>query len=237
MASDTSNYDLFISYAFEDKDTAAQLNAKLREKGLNPWFAGDQLQIGDSLTQTISAGLTESRFGVVILSKGYLTNYRWTMAEFSSLFAFQTARKEKVILPVWHNITYQEIIETLPIMADVVGISTDKGIDAVADAIDRAIKKDGSPASVSEVHNLSQAPKISKESIRQHLLAGEMEGAIEALLELTKGTRRENDAIVQSGRWRSLQRAYLEGRRNLADFEVEETRIRDGLLGLLPRIK
>ena len=64
-------WDVFISHAFEDKEYVRELATALRRKGLRVWFDECELKTGDGLTRTIDHGLSESRYGVVVLSPDF----------------------------------------------------------------------------------------------------------------------------------------------------------------------
>jgi TIR domain len=67
-----TSYDVFVSHASEDKNKVARpLAACLESLGLRVWFDECQLALGDSLRRNIDRGLSESRFGVVILSPAF----------------------------------------------------------------------------------------------------------------------------------------------------------------------
>jgi TIR domain len=66
------SWDLFISYASEDKEEIARPLAKeLARSGLAVWFDEFELKLGDSLLKSIDKGLSRSRYGVVILSHAF----------------------------------------------------------------------------------------------------------------------------------------------------------------------
>ena len=51
-------WDVFISYASEDRDiVAGPLANALREKGLRVWFDQFEIKVGDSLFASISEGI------------------------------------------------------------------------------------------------------------------------------------------------------------------------------------
>lgn len=65
----TNAWDVFISYASEDRETvAAPLAEALRVNGLRVWYDQFELTPGKQLLQSIDEGLRESRFGIVVLS-------------------------------------------------------------------------------------------------------------------------------------------------------------------------
>ena len=97
-------YDAFISHASEDKDDFVRpLAGILKEYGFRIWYDEFELEIGDSLRESIDKGLVTSRYGIVVLSPKFLDK-NWTKYELNSLVAREIEGK-KVILPIWHNVT------------------------------------------------------------------------------------------------------------------------------------
>lgn len=135
----TTDWDLFISHASEDKDEIARpLADKFIEHGLKVWFDEYTLTVGDSLRRSIDQGLAGCRFGVVILSPHFLQK-EWTQKELDGLVARDDG-SEKRILPVWHNVSRNEVVSFSPPLADKLGVLTAKGLDHVVSEILRAIK-------------------------------------------------------------------------------------------------
>lgn len=65
-------YDVFLSHASEDKDDVAHpLAEHLRRHGLRVWFDEFELRIGDNLVAKLNAGISASRFGILVLSKDF----------------------------------------------------------------------------------------------------------------------------------------------------------------------
>jgi len=107
------DWDVFISHAWEDKeDIARPLAEALRRKGLRVWYDEFTLRVGDSLRHSIDHGLANSRYGVVILSPSFFAK-EWPQKELDGLVAREVSG-ERVILPVWHNITADQIREYSP---------------------------------------------------------------------------------------------------------------------------
>src|SRR5258706_10107710 len=101
-------WDVFISHASEDKDAIARpLAEALRAKGLRVWYDEFSLTVGDSLRRKIEQGLSNSRFGVVILSHRFFAKH-WAEQELNGL-ATREVGGEKVILPVWHGVTFEDV--------------------------------------------------------------------------------------------------------------------------------
>ncbi|HEU4557607.1 MAG TPA: toll/interleukin-1 receptor domain-containing protein, partial [Longimicrobium sp.] len=139
-------WDVFISHASEDKDQVARpLAEELRSRGFSVWYDEFSLSLGDSLRRKIDVGLRDSRYGVVLLSKKFLTK-EWPQRELDGLTSRETVAG-KVILPVWHQVTREDIAAYSVVLADRVAIATDRGIGSVADAIEHAIREDTDLAS------------------------------------------------------------------------------------------
>jgi hypothetical protein len=97
------DWDVFISHAGEDKAAVARpLFETLSGLGLTVWFDEKEIAIGDSLSRSIDAGLSRSRFGIVVLSPSFLKK-DWPEYELRGLVSKELGR-DKVILPIWHQI-------------------------------------------------------------------------------------------------------------------------------------
>ena len=121
--SGSKSYDVFISHASEDKAEIVGPQAQeLRQLGLDVWYDEFELRIGDSLRQKIDKGLANSRFGIVVLSKEFIRK-GWTNYELDGIVTMSVTG-EQIMLPIWHNITKQEVIEYSPSLADKVARNT-----------------------------------------------------------------------------------------------------------------
>lgn len=138
-------HDVFISHASEDKDTIVrELATKLAENHIDVWYDEFSLTVGDSLQASIDRGLASSRFGIVVLSPNFIQK-PWTKRELQGLVARQILGKNKVILPVWHNISAREVMEFSPPLADTFALNSSNSIEAIIDDLMKVLKPDGSP--------------------------------------------------------------------------------------------
>jgi len=128
-------FDVFISHASEDKDSVARpLAVALRDRGLSVWYDEFELRIGDSLRQKIDMGLAKSNFGIVIISRHFIKK-GWPNYELDGLVT-RSITGDQVLLPIWNDITKQEVIDYSPSLADKVARSTATStIDEIADEI------------------------------------------------------------------------------------------------------
>ena len=133
-------YDVFISHATEDKDTVVRpLAESLVSQGLKVWYDEFELRIGDSLRRKIDSAVARSRFGVVVVSHSFFAK-NWPQYELDGLVTREMTG-EQVILPLWHEIAKQEVIDYSPSLADKVARSTsDFTIDEIAREIGDVIR-------------------------------------------------------------------------------------------------
>jgi hypothetical protein len=135
------SHDVFVSHASEDKDSVARPLARaLVEGGWTAWLDELEMTIGDSLSRRIDEALSHSRFGVVILSPSFFAK-DWPQRELAGLAAREVDSGAKVILPVWHQVTREDIVQFSPTLADRLSASTSDGIDSVVGQIIHALEK------------------------------------------------------------------------------------------------
>lgn len=118
-------YDIFISHASEDKDAIVRPLATILERlTVRVWYDEFSLQLGDSLTASIDKGLQESRYGLVVLSKAFLSK-RWPEYEYRSLMT-REIDGERAILPLWYDVTKEDVKNFSLYLADIKALSISK---------------------------------------------------------------------------------------------------------------
>ena len=134
------SYDAFISHATEDKDDIVRLLAEiLRKDGFSIWYDEFQLKVGDSLRRSIDKGLANSRFGIVILSQ-YFFAKNWPQYELDGLVA-KEMNGGKVILPIWHRVSKNEVMSFSPTLADRVALNTTTNlIEEIAQELGKVLR-------------------------------------------------------------------------------------------------
>jgi TIR domain len=131
--------DVFVSHASEDKQAVARpLADALVERGLTVWFDEYELVLGDSLRGRIDDGLARSTIGVVILSHAFFAK-PWPRRELDGLTARLISGENNVIVPIWHDLTEQELLRYSPPLADLLAGSSADGIETLVNRIERVL--------------------------------------------------------------------------------------------------
>lgn len=141
QSSETSKeYDVFISHASEDKEGVVRpLATQLREQRLAVWYDEFELRIGDSLRRKIDAGIAQARFGIVVLSKPFFAK-GWPAYELDGLVTMSLSGRQ-VLLPLWHEISKDEVVSASPSLADKVALRTaDYTIEEIASEIASVVR-------------------------------------------------------------------------------------------------
>lgn len=135
-------YDLFISHASEDKDAIVRPLATILERlSVRVWYDEFSLQLGDSLTASIDKGLQESRYGLVVLSKAFLSK-KWPEYEYRSLMT-REIDGERVILPLWYDVTKDDIKNFSLYLADIKALPISRAnLGKIVPAILKVVRPD-----------------------------------------------------------------------------------------------
>lgn len=139
VESNNKDYDVFISHASDDKEEFVRpLAEELRNNNIKVWYDEFELQLGDSLRKKIDLGLKNSKFGLVILSTAFF-NRPWTDYELNGFLA-REMNSMKVILPIWHKISKDEVLRFSPPLADKVALkSSDMSVNEIASEIAKVL--------------------------------------------------------------------------------------------------
>lgn len=118
-------YDVFVSHAWEDKEGFVdEFVAELEKLGIKVWYDKQRIKWGDSMRARIDDGLKKSKFGIAVISPDYIADGKyWTKAELDGLFQLESVNG-KILLPIWHNITKQQVMNYSPIIASKLAMTT-----------------------------------------------------------------------------------------------------------------
>src|SRR5690606_3520909 len=133
-------YDVFISHSSADKDEFVRPFAtELQNLGLKVWYDEFELKVGDSLRRSIDQGLINSRYGIVVLSSSFFKR-NWTNYELDG-FVNKEMNGLKVILPIWHKVSKDEVQKFSLSLADKVALNSSiYSVKEIAEEINNLIK-------------------------------------------------------------------------------------------------
>jgi len=118
-------YDVFISHASEDKAPFVNhLVEVLQDAGISVWYDAISMEWGKSLREQIDNGIKRSRYSILVLSKNFFSK-KWTNRELDGILAKEEITGS-VPLPIWYDITYEEVYEFSPTLSGLYSLSTDK---------------------------------------------------------------------------------------------------------------
>lgn len=134
-------YDVFISHSSEDKeDFVRPLTLELQDLDVKVWYDEFELKLGDSLRRSIDKGLINSKYGIVVLSTSFFKR-NWTQYELDG-FVNREMNGMKVILPIWHKVSKDEVQKFSPSLADKVALNSSVySIKEIAEKINNLLKK------------------------------------------------------------------------------------------------
>lgn len=163
-------WHLFISHASEDKETFVRpLADELGHRGLRVWYDDQTLTLGDSLRKKIDEGLSQSRYGLVVLSPRFFEK-AWPQRELDALVALENNQR-KVILPIWHQVDFEDVCRFSPLLADRLAVSTARGLGDVVTKILEALSSAPKTESANQGNKTDTSPDLAKEGRQKALLA------------------------------------------------------------------
>lgn len=129
----SKEYDVFISYVQSDSsEYVDKLEIALKQYDIQVWRDKSNMRIGQSMTQAIENGLAKSKLAIVVISPNYLHKY-WTNFELDGIFSKQGVTGEQMILPIWNNVSAEEIASKRPSLANLLAWNTN--VDTVDDIV------------------------------------------------------------------------------------------------------
>lgn len=176
---DGGRREVFISHASEDKDAIARpLAEELVRRGRSVWFDEYELLLGDSLRRTIDAGLRESAIGVVILSRAFFGK-PWPERELDGLTTRLLAGDSHAIVPIWHELTSDDVRRYSPPLADLLAARSQEGVDRLADEIERVLdRKDARSAQLPQPRSADDGAGLGTPARRDGSVLAGPDGAL-----------------------------------------------------------
>jgi hypothetical protein len=123
----------FVCHDSRDKeDIANPLAVALLGMRCPVWYDEFSLKVGDGLRGSVEKGLKECKRCILIITKNFLSNDGWTKREFDSIFTRELIERSNVILPVWREVSSEDVYQSSPSLADRLAVKWELGADEVA---------------------------------------------------------------------------------------------------------
>ncbi|MGS2738760.1 toll/interleukin-1 receptor domain-containing protein [Sinomicrobium sp. M5D2P17] len=136
----------FISHDSRNKETIAKpLAIGLSSRLCSVWYDEYSLKVGQSLRESIEDGIKNAKKCILVLTPEFLKNPGWTKKEFNSIFTREMIFNEKVVIPIWYNVTKEDVYTYSPSLADTVALiwpdSLNKSDDEYKKDMEKLISK------------------------------------------------------------------------------------------------
>lgn len=119
-------YDVFISPANADKEELIEeLYNSLDKLGIKIFYDKEVLEWGDKWKDKILEGTKKAEFAIIVISENFFDR-EWTERELVEFLNRQNRNGQKLILPILHNITVDQLKEKYPSIADIQAIDSAK---------------------------------------------------------------------------------------------------------------
>ena len=119
-------YDVFLSHANQDKaEIVDELYESLEKLGISIFYDKETLEWGDNWKKRILEGTQKAEFAIIIISDNFFGR-EWTEKELSEFLGRQNRNGQKLILPIVHNITNEDLREKYPSVADIQTIESQR---------------------------------------------------------------------------------------------------------------
>jgi hypothetical protein len=178
---------IFVCHVSEDKDFVRPLAEELRKEYEKVWYDEYELKLGDNLLDKIDQGLASCDYGIVVLSKAFFKKKRWAHAELEGLMG-REMQSGKIILPIWKDVTDQEVRAHSPILAAKVAVSAQSGMPEVLNQIRLAVGVSKRQRELTAIDGAAR--RIQK---LRHTIAGKRHA--ESLLRSEQGTELVRQSI------------------------------------------
>ncbi|MBU5595325.1 TIR domain-containing protein [Amphibacillus sp. MSJ-3] len=134
-------YDVFLSHSSLDKEIfVSELSSRLSDQGFKVFEDVKVFKIGDSQIDQMNMGILNSRFVIVFLSPNFIKS-GWSEYEFKSFLNREINENRIILLPIWHEITKEEVQRYNPYIVDKFALDTSRfTMDEIVEHITQVIK-------------------------------------------------------------------------------------------------
>lgn len=123
---DDSIYDVFISHANSDKQSYVEkLKESLGKLNIKIFYDKDTLEWGDNWKDKILEGVEKAKFAIIVISENFFGR-EWTEKELEEFLNRQNKKGQKIILPIIHNISVEQLKQRYPAIANIQALDSSK---------------------------------------------------------------------------------------------------------------
>lgn len=124
QAKSLPEYDVFLSHANADKQNFVdELYNSLNKLGVKIFYDKESLEWGDNWKERILDGTKKAEFAIIVISENFFGR-EWTETELSAFLNRQNRNGQKLILPIVHNITNEDLRKKYPKVAEIQAIDS-----------------------------------------------------------------------------------------------------------------
>lgn len=117
-------YDVFLSHANADKEQFVdELNSSLEKLGVRIFYDKKSLEWGDKWKDRILEGTKKAEFAIIVISENFFGR-EWTEKELYEFLNRQNRGGQKLILPIVHNITNDDLRKKYPSVSEIQAIDS-----------------------------------------------------------------------------------------------------------------
>jgi hypothetical protein len=132
----------FISHDSRNKAAIAKpLAIGLSSRLCSVWYDEFSLKVGQSLRESIEKGIKEAKKCILVLTPEFIQNSGWTKKEFNSIFTREMIFNEKIVVPIWNNVTKEDIYNYSPSLADTIALVWPDSLNLSEDEYKKEVEK------------------------------------------------------------------------------------------------
>jgi hypothetical protein len=134
--------DAFLCHDARDAEFVQRLFEGLCRCGLNVWYSGASMSVGDNVASVIDRGLTECTCAILVVSKNLLQNTGWANSEMSAILNRQSdVGGVKHLLPVWLDVEKRDVAARSTLLANRFALKSSLGFSVLAEKLTVEVNK------------------------------------------------------------------------------------------------
>ncbi|HEX8363005.1 MAG TPA: toll/interleukin-1 receptor domain-containing protein [Longimicrobium sp.] len=136
--------DVFLCHASVDKaEYVNPLAEALARRGVSCWIDEAEIRPGESIIDTISEGLTEARYVVVLITESFIAR-AWTQKELNAALFREIDTSTVIVLPIL-VMDRNAYLRRYPLLADKLYMDWNAGVELLATRIADRFGRESSP--------------------------------------------------------------------------------------------